>query len=535
MLGRTNVQYFRKYPKIVYALVESEKIGMGDTPPAAPAPYFGVEGAGTQARRPNQQAGRDRQGQAGGRQARGNRGRGNNPADAGENQGAPPANQASEAPPPAEGNPPADAPPSGEAENKPADTKEAQPKQAEGQAPATANPTGQQPGQRSATGFVLSRVVPGAPAELAGIKVGDTLVSVAGKAIRDIADVASALSGKKPGDKVPVVYKRDGKDVTVDVTLADRNKFTPAARPFAEMLGGQLPNVQGRQGKIGVETGGLYRSTDGGDTWTRINSINPRPFYFSQFRVDPSNDTFQYVLGISVHRSTNGASSFDVPRSSAPHSDHHALWIDPKDGKRMLLAGDGGLYITHDRMDTFRFTGNLPIAQFYHVAVDTNKPYRIYGGLQDNGSWGGPSMVRGRNPRLEDWVTISWGDGFVCRVDPNDPDTVYSESQNGGILRTSMKTGQQTSLRPRNVLGGLTRWNWNTPFILSSHNSRIYYTAANVVFKSIDRGRNLKAISGNITRTNQGRQRNLQNRRSTRMSCGWALMTAHCGHQRTVA
>ena len=143
------------------------------------------------------------------------------------------------------------------------------------------------------------------------------------------------------------------------------------------------------------------------------------------------------------------------------------------------------------------------IGQFYHVAVDNRTPYRIYGGLQDNGSWGGPSARRWPGPMNQDWLCVTWGDGFVCRVDPDDPDIVYTESQDGGVVRTNLRTGAVAGVRPQGGPGPL-RFNWNTPFVLSTHNPSIFYSAGNYVFRSVKRGTSLQAVSPEISRTKRG-------------------------------
>ena len=276
--------------------------------------------------------------------------------------------------------------------------------------------------------------------------------------------------------------------------------------PFRTGLGGQVANVQDQQGPDGHEYGGLYKSTDGGETWTRINSLNPRPMYFSQLRVDPSDDQHIYILGISLHRSKDGGEEFtsDGARGGV-HVDHHALWIDPNDGRHVILGNDGGAYVTYDRLEQWDHLNHMAIGQFYHVAVGPRPNYWVYGGLQDNGSWGGPSRVRdGSGARNEDWISIGGGDGFLCLVDPTDPDLVYFESQNGSLGRRNLRTGERGSMRPRGERGTRLRWNWRTPFILSNHNSGIYYTAANHVFRSWLQGDDLQRISPEITNTDRG-------------------------------
>ncbi len=286
----------------------------------------------------------------------------------------------------------------------------------------------------------------------------------------------------------------------------EEKRSTESRSPFEDFLGGQVANVQRQQGPEGHECGGIYRSEDGGATWRRINSVNPRPMYFSQIRVDPSDEKRIYVLGISLHRSEDGGETFDD--GGAPdsvHVDHHALWIDPRDGRHMILGNDGGIYVTWDRGAVWEHLNRMAIGQFYHVAVDSRRDYRVYGGLQDNGTWGGPSRGADRGgPINEDWINLGGGDGFVCRVDPGDPDLVYFESQEGALGRVNLRTGERGSMRPRAPRGVRYRFNWQTPFILSHHNPSIFYTAGNYVFRSLSQGDDLKAISPEITNTDKG-------------------------------
>ncbi|HEY1189197.1 MAG TPA: PDZ domain-containing protein, partial [Gemmata sp.] len=379
------------------------------------------------------------------------------------------------------------------------------------------------------TGFdspvTVAEVPKDGAAAKAGVRAGMTIVAIEGKDTPDFRAYRTELrvggkveNPRKAGDKVKVSFKAGDKkafEVTLALETAElrfQGGGRPqgaSARPFIlqPQVGGQQANVQNNQGKDGYQTGGVYVSKDNGDTWTRVNSVNPRPFYFSNVRVDPTDDSTVYVLGDTVlWRSTDGGKRFASAQASSVHPDHHALWIDPRDSRHMILGCDGGFYATYDRGATWDHLNVLALGQFYHVAVDSRKPYRVYGGLQDNGSWGGPSRtLRGTGPSNEDWQYLRGGDGFVCRVDPNDPDVVYSESQNGGIGWINLRTGEQRGARPRPVKPGEElRFNWNTPFILSNHNSRIFYCGAQYVFRSLDRGENLKAISPELTRTKQG-------------------------------
>jgi photosystem II stability/assembly factor-like uncharacterized protein len=226
--------------------------------------------------------------------------------------------------------------------------------------------------------------------------------------------------------------------------------------------------------------------------------------YFSQVRVDPSDDRYVYVLGVALHRSRDGGRTFTADGGRRVHADHHALWIDPRDGRHMILGTDGGFYATFDRMANWEHLNHMAIAQFYHVTVDSREPYRVYGGLQDNGSWGGPSLGLDGGTINADWIAVGGGDGFVCRVDPFDPDLVYAESQNGAMGRRNLRTGERASIRPRPPRGQRYRFNWNTPFILSGHNPGIFYCAGDYVFRSVKRGDDLRVISPAIARTGRG-------------------------------
>jgi photosystem II stability/assembly factor-like uncharacterized protein len=352
----------------------------------------------------------------------------------------------------------------------------------------------------------LTNVDAKGPADKAGLKLGDELLSIDGKEIKSLRNAFDAMRGHAIGDKVNFKVKR-GNDVKEFVVTLEKQPGGDSKRPYGfGFLSGQRENVQTQQGPDSHQYGGVFKSTDGGESWTRINSLNPRPMYFGQVRVDPSDDKYLYVLGISLYRSNDGGKTFQGNGGNGVHPDQHALWIDPKDGRHMIVGCDGGFYATHDRMAHWDFLNQMAIGQFYHVAVDSRRPYRVYGGLQDNGSWGGPSRsLSGRGPINEDWVTVAGGDGFVCRVDPNDPELVYFESQDGHIGRRNLKTGRAAGIRARDPEGKPPyRYNWNTPFILSSHNSNIFYCAGNHVFRSLKQGDDLRVISPDITRTKRG-------------------------------
>ncbi|MCP3915068.1 MAG: PDZ domain-containing protein [bacterium] len=351
-----------------------------------------------------------------------------------------------------------------------------------------------------AGGFLVERVTPGESAAQAGLESGDVITRVDDREIDGRGALIAALADYAPGASAELVFLRGGDEQTATLGLLGRLQ-RGRARSFAGSQGGQIGNAQGEQGPEGFESGGVFRSDDRGTTWTRVNSLNPRPFYYSQIRVDPTDERRLYVLGIALHRSTDGGERFDVTGRTT-HADHHAMWIDPDDPEHVILGNDGGVYETWDDSATWAHHDVLSISQFYNVAVDDRMPYWVYGGLQDNGSWGAPSATRSGGIATDDWIKINGGDGFRCAVDPNDPNVVYSESQNGAILRLNLLTGERQRVTRAGNRG--LRFNWNTPFLLSPHNSSILFYAGNVVFRSIDRGTTSHEISPGITRTDRG-------------------------------
>jgi photosystem II stability/assembly factor-like uncharacterized protein len=257
-----------------------------------------------------------------------------------------------------------------------------------------------------------------------------------------------------------------------------------------------------------VEKGGVFRSDDKGKTWKKINDLVPRPFYYGQIRIDPNDDQRIYVLGVAFHVSTDGGKTF-ATGARGTHADHHALWINPKDSGHMILGNDGGVYFSRNQGRTWEAQRGMAIGQFYAVAVDMRKPYRVYGGLQDNGSWGGPSATdRTDGITLADWRRVGGGDGFQAAVDPTDPDTIYVESQYGNLRRVNLKGAKgptSKTIRPRPEKGDPAyRFNWNSPLLLSTHDPKTLYYGGNHVFKSTDRGDTWKTISPDLTRARPG-------------------------------
>ena len=258
----------------------------------------------------------------------------------------------------------------------------------------------------------------------------------------------------------------------------------------------------------------LYRSDDLGSTWDEVNSGNAvgmRPFYFSLLVVDPTDHETVYKPGLFLAVSTDAGESFTSILSGAfggsVHSDHHALWIDPDDPEHLILGTDGGLYVSHDQGHTFRHVGSLPVSQFYRVSVDDQQPYNVYGGLQDNGSWMGPSRSPGGIDN-RDWDTVGFGDGFYTFRDPADPDYVYSEYQGGEVQRLHLPTGEIRDIKPYPPAGEEEyRFNWNTPIAFSPHAKGTVYLGAQKLLRSRDHGASWEEISPDLTTDNPEWQR----------------------------
>ena len=257
-----------------------------------------------------------------------------------------------------------------------------------------------------------------------------------------------------------------------------------------------------RQGAASMNGGGIYISTDGGDSWSRQTGLNPRPFYFSQPHWDPVDKNRIYVLGVSLHVSDDMGKTFRALQASI-HADNHALWVDPKDNHTVYIGNDGGVYVSRDRAVRWQHINNIVASQFYAVHFDMRKPYWVYGGLQDNGSWGYPTQTVRGGVSWYDAFNVGGGDGFHVQVDPNDWGTVYSESQGGAASRQDVRNGGAISIRPRPVQGQPPyRFNWSTPILISPHNSSIVYLGGNRLFRSVKRGENMQPISPDLTTNN---------------------------------
>ena len=262
---------------------------------------------------------------------------------------------------------------------------------------------------------------------------------------------------------------------------------------------------------VEAEKSALIVSNDGGEQWTKVNQeydVSVRPFYYTEIAVDPLNANRVYNIDTRLRESIDGGKTFEyneVINCCAPgntfHIDNHAFWINPSDSRHMIVGSDGGIGITHDRGETWRFVRNLPLAQFYHIAVDNDHPYHIYGGLQDNGSWRGPSEVwENAGIRNLHWQEVGFGDGFDTLPDPENSRRGYVMSQGGNLSRWNLDTGEQRFIRPDPQPSDADlRFNWNAGIAQDPFDPATIYYGSQFLHKSEDRGETWTVISGDLT------------------------------------
>ncbi|MEI6669282.1 MAG: glycosyl hydrolase [Acidobacteriota bacterium] len=251
----------------------------------------------------------------------------------------------------------------------------------------------------------------------------------------------------------------------------------------------------------------LYRSDDRGETWRKVSdstAVTVRPFYFSRLVADPVNAERVYKMGQIASVSDDGGKTFSglgggSIMGSSYHSDVHDIWINPKNPEHLVIGTDGGVYMSYDRGSTFRFVASLPVGQFYHVSYDMARPYNVYGGLQDNSTWYGPSRRSGGIANRE-WRSLTGGDGFWAFPDPSDADIVFDESQGGNLFRVRKSTLESKDIKPTPKAGEPRyRFNWNTPIHMSPNEPGVIYYGAQFLFRSRDKGESWERISPDLT------------------------------------
>jgi len=302
---------------------------------------------------------------------------------------------------------------------------------------------------------------------------------------------------------------------------ASNQKIVMAVVQSYEGGSGQLTDLRSK-------SGGVFRSEDGGEKWTRTSAIDPRPFYFSQIRIDPANDQRVYLLAFALLVSDDGGKNFREDLSEKVHPDCHAFAIQPgtvpppkppkledksKPPKppvcqRVLLGTDGGVYQSFAAGKGWDHLNSIPAGEFYRITLDDTEPYfRIAGGLQDNENWVGPSAVQSKEGiRNSDWTALAGGDGFYVVFDPNDHDMFYAESQQGEVHRINLRNGELRRLRPEPTEGAPRyRFHWNSPLIGSRHKPGVIYLGGNCVFKLTDRAEKYSVISPDLTHNDPAR------------------------------
>lgn len=263
------------------------------------------------------------------------------------------------------------------------------------------------------------------------------------------------------------------------------------------------PNVVYAIAEAGGTRGGTFRSDDGGASWRRQGSYSTIGLYYQEIFVDPVNPERVYAMDVRVMVSNDGGRTFNALGEDGKHVDNHALWADPDDPEHLLIGSDGGLYESFDGGRTYRFFENLPLAQMYKIDISREAPFFIVcGGTQDNYSFCGPTRTNNDNGiQNSNWFVTNGGDGFQSRVDPADPNTIYAESQNGGLVRFDRRTGEGVGIVPQTEPGEpASRFNWDSPLTISPHNRTRLYFGSQRLYRSNDRGDSWTAISPDLTR-----------------------------------
>jgi photosystem II stability/assembly factor-like uncharacterized protein len=313
------------------------------------------------------------------------------------------------------------------------------------------------------------------------------------------------------GDKTAIYRSTDGGDTWTKLT-----KGLPGEPLGRIALSAAPSNPNHLYALIGSKEGMLWQSTDIGDSWTKVSdnhALDVRPFYFSKMEVSPDDQDRIYFLSLLLMESTDGGKTAH-PADPGVHVDHHAIWIDPTNANRIAEGTDGGFYVSTDEARHWRTFANLPIEQFYQVALGSNVPYTICGGLQDNDAWCGISSDLGRGGvNGESWYTVAGGDGEYAVPAPSDSNIVYADAQDGYINRLDRTNHLSRFVRPSlaDVSDTKTadleyRYNWTAPIAVSSLDAKTVYLGANVLFKSADGGGHWSVVSPDLTRNDKSKQ-----------------------------
>ena len=260
----------------------------------------------------------------------------------------------------------------------------------------------------------------------------------------------------------------------------------------------------------------IYKSTDGGVKWVKVQDkqVGDRPFYYGELYVDPENENRIYNVFSQIDISIDGAKTFDRLLGWVPtrvHGDYHAWWINPKDGSHLIIGNDGGIAISRDRADSWRFVENLPVGQFYHINADNDIPYNVMGGMQDNGSWRGPSnSLHAGGIRNGYWDEIAFGDGFDALPDPDDLRYGYGMWQGGNLLRLDFETGHNQFIKPTHPDNEFLRYNWNAGIAQDPFDNSTIYYGSQYVHKSTDKGQNWTIISPDLTTNDPEKQNQME-------------------------
>lgn len=277
-------------------------------------------------------------------------------------------------------------------------------------------------------------------------------------------------------------------------------------------------DAYGRPKQDVIKGAEVFRSDDSGETWAKVSEssqtmerlFSTYGWVFSQIRVDPSDENTSYIMGVSLLKSTDGGRTYKRLYDRGLHADHHAMWIDPTNPQYVINGNDGGVNISYDGGKSWKNLENLPVVQFYNVALDKLKPYNVYGSVQDNHSWGGPSTHDPNRNDPKDWKRIPGGEASYHAVDPEDQDTLYSEMFYGSIMRSDLYNNKTKNIKPKAKKGEpALRGQWLAPFMLSPHNSRVVYHGMQYVFRSMNRGDQWKRISPDLTYNDPERQGNI--------------------------